>query len=116
MVWPAKLKRTTSPARLATKPKADMKEAANCDALNLATAIRLFCLNGDLLGAIAQAAFKGPYLDAVFPQYQTCKRHLAVAFRAWRLFNFDVTGIGDEGLWHVRAPKIRREHDALSHR
>ena len=29
------------------------REAANCGALTLATAIRLFCLNGDLLGEIA---------------------------------------------------------------
>jgi hypothetical protein len=53
MVWPAKLKSTTNPARACDEAKADMKEAANWGALTLATAIRLFCLDGDLLGEIA---------------------------------------------------------------
>jgi len=45
---------TTRPALgRCARAYAHMKEAANCDDLTPATAIRSFCLNGDLLGAIA---------------------------------------------------------------
>jgi hypothetical protein len=56
---------------------------------------------GDLLGAIAQAAFKGTHVWTAWRRNHTCKRHRSVAFRAWRPFNFDTTWIGDERLWHV---------------
>ncbi|MEA3142432.1 MAG: hypothetical protein QOK23_4601 [Gammaproteobacteria bacterium] len=60
-----------------------------------------FYLNGDLLGAIAQAAFKGADVRPVWPRYHACKHHRSVAFRAWRPFNFNGTAISDEGLCHV---------------
>lgn len=47
-----------------------MKEAANCGGRTPATSIRSFCLNGDLLGAIAQAALKGAPAAS---QIQICK-------------------------------------------
>jgi hypothetical protein len=80
---------------------AHMKEAANCYDLTPATAIRSFCLNSDLLGAIAQGTLKGAYVDTVWPRYQTYKHHRSVAFRAWRPFNFNEVGIGGERLWHM---------------
>ena len=49
----------------------------------------------------AEGALKGAYVDAVWPRYQTCKHHWSVAFRAWRPFNFNEAGIGDERLCHV---------------
>jgi hypothetical protein len=63
--------------------------------------IRSFYLNGDLLGAIAQAAFKGADIRPVWPRYHACKHHRSVAFRAWRPFNFNGAPISDEGLCHV---------------
>jgi hypothetical protein len=45
--------RHQGPARACDDAKDDMKEAANCGGRTPATSIRSFCLNGDLLGAIA---------------------------------------------------------------
>jgi hypothetical protein len=55
---------------------------------------RSFYLNGDLLGAIAQAALKGTHFWPVRPRYHTCKHHRSVAFRAWRSFSFNGAAIG----------------------
>jgi hypothetical protein len=60
-----------------------------------------FYPNGDLLGSIAQAAFKCAHVWSVLPRYHTCKHHRSVAFRAWRSFNFNGAEISVEELWHV---------------
>jgi hypothetical protein len=50
----------------------------------------LFYLNGDLLGAIAQAAPKRPHVrPPVLPRYHTREHHRSVAFRTWWSFNFN---------------------------
>jgi hypothetical protein len=48
------------------------------------------------------------------PRYQTSKRHWTVAFRAWRPFNFNEIGIGDERLWHGVARLRSGESTTLS--
>jgi hypothetical protein len=59
-----------------------------CRRQTIGDGLTSFHLNGDLLGAIAQAALKGAHLWLVRPRYHTCKHHRSVAFRAWRPFNF----------------------------
>jgi hypothetical protein len=54
---------------------------------------RSFYLNGDLLGAIAQAALEGADLWPVWSRYHACQHHRPVAFRAWRPFNFNGAAI-----------------------
>jgi hypothetical protein len=54
---------------------------------------RSFYLNGDLLGAIAQAALEGADLWPVWSRYHACQHHRPVAFRAWRPFNFNRAAI-----------------------
>ena len=78
------------------------------------TSSGLILFHRHLIGAVAQAAFKGAYLDAVFPQRQTCKRHRSVAFRTWRPFDFKWNRIGDEGLCHVVRAQRSGESTTLS--
>src|SRR5580692_4669801 len=66
---------------------------AVCRPQTIGDGLTSFHLNGDLLGAIAQAALKGAHLWLVRPRYHTCKHHRSVAFRAWRPFNFSRAAI-----------------------